>query len=167
MRVEYVAFDGTVFSTKIACEEYEEVKKKSITHSFIKNCVKSVHEGVDITNDGSAFVEASIGEGDYYAIVRFNNEEELKIAQEYQRMTKKFYYTDDGYTDERVREFERKDIGRDLIVYIGNLDYGDNLICWDYCCIHGTLDEVIDEYRNAMLKMFQATNEKDVNRIKF
>lgn len=164
MRVEYVAFDGTKFDRREECESYETTTIKEIKKKFVETCVKSVHEGMDLTNEGSAFVEASCGEDDYYVVVRLNNEEELKIAQAYQKLVGTSY----GEEDKRERKFERTDIGKDLIVYVGNCDYGkSHSINWSYCCIHGTLDEVIDEYRNAMLKMFQPTNEKDANRIKF
>ena len=142
--VGYVAYDGTEFKDRDECCKYEGTAK-AIIHKRFKELVVRDIVGIDLADEGSAYVCAGIDECWHYALVRIKDENDLKAAQMYKELEQK----------SAIRDFTTNDIGCDLIVGIG-----EN---YDYCWIYGTFEECIDNFRKAMSKFYKTEPEKETN----
>ena len=149
--VGYKAFDGMEFDSKEECEKYENTASAVIKKRFMETCVKHVIEDIEITDEGENYFESGIGEGYASAIVRIENEEELKIALMYQELVLEDLHI-------KSRRFSSDDFGKDLLCYIGDCSYneGDGSLDVGYenCYIWGTIDECVQQYRYCLLKIF-------------
>jgi hypothetical protein len=58
------------------------------------------------------------------------------------------------------RKFTVNDIGKKLLVYIGYRDYKTDNVNYDYCHIYGTLEDIVEEFRYAVYRMFLAPEDK-------
>lgn len=144
----YKAFDGTEFKTKEECEKYEETASAVIKKRFMETCIKHIIEDSVVTGEGGDFFEASVGDCYSSAIVRIENEEELKIALMYQELI--------GSHAKR-RMFSANDFGKDLLCYIGECNHcvdGTMVFEFDNCYIWGTIDECVEQYRHSLMKIF-------------
>lgn len=128
--VAYMAFDGRLFDNKETCIKYE----RGMRRMFIDDIIVKKLEGRIITDDACAYPLACVDEDYYYALIRIKNMEDLEKAKLYQSCM--------PYTSER--KFEYNDIGKELLVAIGE-DY-------DICYIYGTIDECVEMYRKALMK---------------
>jgi hypothetical protein len=149
--VGYVAFDGTEFKDKDECCKYEGTAEAVIKRGFIKNCVKFMHEESEAAISGDGYFCAGCGEDCYDAVVFIKNEEDLKYAQMFQEIT---------CDHNAKRKFTVNDIGKKLLVYIGYRDYKTDNVNYDYCHIYGTLEDIVEEFRYAVYRMFLAPEDK-------
>lgn len=146
--IGYIAYDGKEFKVKEECEKYEATAHAVIKREFIEKCVRYEVEETVGTNDGCGYYCAGVGEDYYDAVVHIHNEDELRIAQMFQEIVQ----------PAAKRRFTTKDIGNDLIVVIGERDYKTKKLYYDNCYIHGTFDEMVDEFKNSIDKLFYEEN---------
>lgn len=134
--VGYVAFDGTEFKEKEECEKYERTANAVIVQRFIKITVKELEEVV-ITGDGNNYLGSGCGDDWYDALIKIENEDDLKAAQMYQNLVEHPKYPYE-------RKFTNDDIGKELVVSIGEHH--------EHCYIYGTIDECVDAFRKAIMQ---------------
>ena len=138
----YEAFDKTWFSERAECEKYENSAKAVIAQRFKELIIKELDE-YDITTS-SEFPASAGGDCWYYALVCIKNEDDLMKAQMYQNST---------YSSDVARKFTTDDIGKELVVTIGDR--------YDSCYIWGTLDECVERYKKALMKFYESSDTKD------
>ena len=147
--VGYVAFDGKEFKVKEECEKYEATAHAVIKREFIEKCVRYEVEETVASGYEDGYYCAGCGEDYYDAVVFIHNEDELRIAQMFQEIVQ----------PAAKRRFTTEDIGKDLIVAIGERDYNTKKLYYDNCYIYGTFDEMVDEFKNSIDKLFDESNK--------
>lgn len=145
--VGYEACDGTRFKTKEECQKYENTAEAVIKGRFKKLVVKEM-AGIDITNEGSAYVGAGIEEDWYYALVEIKDENDLKAAQ--------MYHTLEGYKSGKYG-FDETMIGKRVIVGIGTGKYPmpeEGSRCeYDNSHVYGTIEDQVKKFEEAIRKL--------------
>jgi len=147
--VGYVAFDGKEFKVKEECEKYEGTAHAVIKREFIEKCVRYEVEEAVASDCGNGYYCAGCGEDYYDAVVHIHNEDELRIAQMFQEIVRPTV----------KRRFTTEDIGKDLIVVIGERDYKTKQFNYDNCYIYGTIDEMVEEFRKSIGILFVESNK--------
>lgn len=147
--VGYEACDGRKFEDKEQCLKYEKTATAVITADFRKRVV-NVMELIKITDEGAVpFCE--IGEGWYVALVKIQNHDDLKVCNMFSQLQRnKNMFTEDM-------------IGKSVFVSIGS-GSGNGGYEFDNCWVYGTVEECVEKYRNALMKMFETKNESDGER---
>lgn len=145
--IGYEASDGTQFKTKEECEKYENTAAYVITERFKKLVVKEM-EGIDITEEANAFCLSSIDEDWYYVLIEIKNDDDLKVAQMYQKLVG-FGSANKGFTTEMI--------GKRIIVGAGEGVYprpeSGKRCNYEYCYIWGTIEEQIEKYARTLRKL--------------
>lgn len=133
----YTADDGTFFKDKEECEKYEQTAEAVISARFAK-LIKAKFSHDAILNAPYRFM--MVYDDAYYAVIRMENEDDLKAANMYLNICK---YDAEYNGVLGVNEFTKDMIGQDVIVMVQDYEYDNR--CW----IFGTLDELINNYRKA------------------
>jgi len=149
--VGYVAFDGREFKEQAECEKYEATAHAVIKREFVEKCVKHEVEEAVATGNGDDYYCSGCGEDYYDAIVCIHNEDELRIAQMFQEVVRPYV----------KRRFTTDDIGKELVVVIGERDYKTKKFLYDNCYIEGTVDEMVENFRTSILRLFDADNKQE------
>ena len=149
--VGYVANDGTQFETKEECKKYETTANAVIKERFKKLVVKEI-EGCVLGNYGTAFFNCNCDEDWYYALVEIKNSEDLNVAMMYAQIS------------DKEHNFTEDMIGKKIIVAVGEGIYpkpdGKYKSNYNYCYIHGTIEEQIEKFKTTM-KKFEESDEND------
>ena len=141
----YKAYDGTVFKDKEECEKYENTANAIIINRFKQLVIKEL-EGCVITQWGDSFAACGCDEDWYYALVEIKNENDLTIAQMYQKITG---YSKHGFTEDMI--------GKRVIVSIGTGIYPrpteGSQCCYDNCYVYGTIEDQVKLYEEKLRKL--------------
>lgn len=135
-RIEYFeAFDGTLFNSLERCKEYEENSVEKIKEEFKKLIVRE-NEGIKITKEGSAFPLAEIAECWWYGVIVLKNENDYETLMRFVK-------------DKRGHGKIEKIFNKEIFVGLGD---GNSKECdYDYFYWWGTIEDAIENYKNALL----------------
>lgn len=152
--VGYEACDGTEFTNKEECEEYEKMLNGQIIISnFAKLVVKMVEEDDGITKantpDATDFVGSGVGSGYGLALVEIKNENDVSFCNAYKNLV----------NAKHGKPFTNDMIGKHIIVGVTYDYYGDNRENgdWKYetCWIYGTIEDQIALYAKRLREAFE------------
>lgn len=146
MIVKYISYNGLSFDDAESCEKYESDHMDYATNIFKSLVVKCLSDD-DILQYLNSVGGGSCDECWFNVLVRIKNMDDLNIAQLFLNNIEE--YT--GYKMER--KFTIDDIGKELIVSVGDITDGK----YKWCHIYGTIDECVEEYRKALMQ-FKANN---------
>ena len=129
----YEAFDGTLFSTAEKCTEYEKNSREKIKEDFKKLIVRQA-EGIQITQEGSAFPLAEIAECWWYGVIVMKDDNDYETVK---RFARKY--------DKDIPKMLNKEI------FVG-LGEGNSNTC-DYDCFYwwGTVEDAIENYKKTIM----------------
>lgn len=134
----YKAFDGTLFDNVMNCMEYEKDFKERVVEDF-RSLIVRENEGMQITNEGSAFPFAEIAECYWYAAIIIKDENDYKKVVRY--ANSRF----DGLYNRNVPKIFNKEI----IVVTGEGDKEKSYYNDFYFC--GTVEDAIENYKKAIM----------------
>lgn len=145
----YKSNDGTLFTSKEKCKEYENKRASEIIADF-RSLIVRENDGMSITKEASAFPCAEVGECWAFCAFVMHDKRDYAIAKRYAELVK----YGSGCRIPEIYDVE-------IIAAIGDCNPDKNgLNCkynWFYCW--GTIGEVVDNYYNAM-KTFGIKEER-------
>lgn len=149
----YESDDGTYFRTEEECKKYEETARYAIDKAFFDLCIR---QDEDSSFNGVMFPECSIFENFGYGseewmlvVVEMKTLEDLKIVDMYRKE-----HLGHSSIDNPKCMLTKEYIGKRVLVGIGQHYEG-----YDAFYVYGTVDEVIEKFKNDILMYFDPQTE--------
>ena len=141
----YESGDGKFFKTEEECKKYEETARYAIDKAFFDLCVR---QDEDKSFNGIMFSECGIFENFGYGseewmlvVVEMKSAEDLKIVDMYRKE-----HLHGSLLDDPKYMLTKDHIGKRVLVGIGQHYEG-----YDAFYVYGTVDEMVEKFRNDIL----------------
>ena len=154
----YESDDGTYFKTEEECRKYEETARYAIDKAFFDLCVR---QDEDKSFNGVMFAECGIfenfgcGSDEWMlVVVEMKSAEDLKIVDMYRKE-----HLHETQLNHPKNMLTKDHIGKRVLVGIGQHYEG-----YDAFYVYGTVDEVVEKFRNDILMYFDPQIEKETEK---
>ncbi len=152
----YESDDGTYFKTAEECKKYEETARYAIDKAFFDLCVKQYDKedgfGRFMFSECSIFENFGYGSDEWMLVVlEMKSAEDLKIVDMYRKE-----HLHGSLLDDSRYILTKEYIGKKVLVGIGQHYEG-----YDSFYVYGTVDELVEKFKNDVSKYFDPKTETE------